>query len=1656
MTDKNYLSDVFKDDELVGGDIDNSLIYKFIKSYPSINSTNGGQTHSEENVRWLTRQFTKKPFIIPYTDNESFDEFWYEGAVLNAGRTNGGMANIDGYIINMADTTTKTSFDNTEDTALSTGGPSGYIMHQRLQRAVGEVLSQLSSDVTQYLSYLSSINLQKLMLTLSYNYKKSKGEDVSDIDTSTIYTDLSNILPGESNNAIFVKAGEYIITYTGTLGEYIYNNFNVTTLATDYSDIIKDVRDISTTELDENNNTIIRHGYGITYYTFFGIIDDKLHPIKNETTNNYISSLYIRDILGLYFIWQADDSRVVTNSYPSTLDTNINFLDDTMTPQDPGGNILRGLALSQTKLYDCSTTYLTVDDTDPDYNYFINKVNTLGATTGSIYEGLSKTAINVRTDTTNPTLYNLADYYQATCFDVVNASDIIDLFQYYNGGTAQESDFTRDAYHTGALYYLSDSYYCLPLDRLSNSCKSLLCHTVNNEPIEVGFMTSSGALMARNYEYTVVENGVIVHKIFIEGYVSFFRRLVATLLNIDYEATMPNPNDYNSPEWNQLLKDFQLGTYTVDKSVLSVALQMLLEDIFGASTIITFELLYNTFLAPYMNLHIQTAWSSLYDLNVDCGSVSTSKYKTRWGYNILNDNLSEITDPTPIIVDDKTAMIGEHWQQYPHVNLQINHTYANTSWSVPKYLSYFYNQDTDNGRLSSYLAENEYSELAEGFETYIAISDLDAITNKYSLCEDYITFLKNCSCRGWDDTYNPNSVSGTNLINVKYKVTNLTINAGMYGFNITNKIVDRVAKFVNFDTSGAENNTKYINFKESDVTPAEFLLPIEAGYINNVAIRLDTLCPWRQDYDNNTFVYPYNENDTDIPVGQINPTLSESFNLWLTAYSTIEYDQAQTIGLSGYSFTGRSQGMVTYVPMLFRLYKDSQNYLNGIKCDGTNTHAGIFIDYKFPRDVNTTDFWFANTWLSNIAWVTAWEIESHAASAPTSTDSMYPYLNIRNKTILSVDQIYDIDEDGNYITLEAVVNTYIVNNNESLQQEIDAVDIRLTQEVDNPEFVFNKAIPTPENNDEEQIDLIYGDSTVTGLENGIKALQEDINHLTNTYEEEVPVPDEVTHIVTVELENNKYLDLKNTITPILKLTFAKTFADDIDNFKKGIDTQKSKLFKSTVRITIGSSAIIDLDNSVYNQVTHEGNYLNNRIPIKWTSNYNIIDCSLRIGEAISTEETYSVTSDYITIYNTINNTTMDIIVDVEISYNDTLNIAEATCNISTINDANTLTIYDMAYILRANYALSELTWTQVSNLTKMGMASKLWSLGDIKTFKLNYTDPDTQESTFINIPAMIIGFNQDGPNTITWMTRQNTTDNFGPVLTGRFPCEMGTSYNDGYNNTIENSSVYNPAPVWEWLNGQTNSICQAVDSEMKTVILPARKITRPLYVVKDDVTNTYHEYQNNNGYYKNYRISFYTNDYNDYEVPENTYDKYREYGNYNTPVTESGGDPFWLPSIYELGLSATALDNSDNYIDEAEGTAYENAIDENSTHYISTASQYATLRSYPHGSNMYTDCIEGSVITYDYFKLPESKQDVLSPFISRDYYAVRSDDVTGTFDEDTSDDVYTKYATANRTMYVVETVPNEDDITKRHYGIQDRATASLPSIHLTGFCFITH
>ena len=328
----------------------------------------------------------------------------------------------------------------------------------------------------------------------------------------------------------------------------------------------------------------------------------------------------------------------------------------------------------------------------------------------------------------------------------------------------------------------------------------------------------------------------------------------------------------------------------------------------------------------------------------------------------------------------------------------------------------------------------------------------------------------------------------------------------------------------------------------------------------------------------------------------------------------------------------------------------------------------------------------------------------------------------------------------------------------------------------------------------------------------------------------------------------------------------------------------------------------------------------------------------------------------------------------------------------------------------------------------------------------------------MDVEATIIGFDQDGINTITWITTQGL-NNYGPVLSTSFSPNMGTTANDGYNYNSE----YSGSSIWQWLNGSTNSICQAVDTEFKSIILPVQKISRPLYVVKNTDNTTYHKYgydtttQTSCGYHKQNYVTFASKlSYNsDYSVPDTIYDKYHNYG---TTGTNTGGDPFWLPSLYELGFAPDDYNTiTDKFIDEPETSAYQFATYVQGEMFDIYAEKYESIRVTPSGTNINDDIMDIPEFTYDYFKQDISLQNIFPSqyLLCRSYFAVTSDDITDasvTFDTEELTDLYSKYATARRICHVVSITGDEGNT---HLYACDKDTAPYVG-GITAFCFVTH
>lgn len=1602
---KKFISDIFGTDN-PDTDIRQKLVYNYVKSYPSINSSNNGHIHSEENVRWLSKQFTKKPFIIQYDDN-NMDEFHYEGASLNAGITNGGMVNIDGYIINTASDMTKLSFDNTEDTKMGTddGGYNlGYIGHQTLQRDIQQFIQGINnSDIGTIIPiiqpdlsidyYIHNLSEQYLGLTtedcwdylrycFSTIYKKNNHESilsevyyVGDLEIPVDY-DAGISCGGTDSAGLY---GKIIITYTDEVLDYIHNYMDISKFSDKYT-ITEGIRDG-------------KEYMDIEYPVFYGIANNYSKPVRMvNNLDTYDSSLFLEDIFGFYYLFNINLS-LGTNTFPSNFCTDINFVEDTITPTDPNVLTTPGIIRTNNKIYDLSNLYETItisQNLQPD---LYDAVIAAGMENQTFY-AKSNSIQNL------PTPYNAVDILNDTHFKLTSSTNVINWYKTLNN--VDDTAINDQLNSGGHLDKLCDLYYCLPL-----SDEILRVFGVrqpdSNSYIPVGIITSSGALMIRNYERRFSEtaherhpewqyqtsyvdidtNENVYQQIYVEGYMSFFRRVCALLYNIDITNTLgpygniSNLNDLGCEGWRKIFKDIQYGVLTIDISGSPTVIDNLSDvtNFFAVSDVhdITFEILYNKLLAPYVNMYTQLAWSQLF---LNTTRNTNNNYKAIKAYTVIKemaipgakDNISSITIP-------------------------VTHNYTN-GYSGQKTITYGLNTYTDYQRLDKFLCSTNITEVPSGINTRTKI-DIESMADSQcaSICQDYIDYIKGCARFIWTDTNFSGNVREQDLgyIQIPFKITTLETTTNSYdNFTVLNGVVDKFA-----------NYTKGINNSQTcEITP---------GYIQNVTISTYTLLPIDSVTDNNYTLYMTQE---PAPTNlQENPLNQGSYELKLNTHTNIDYDGSQTRGVSGYNFVGNSQGWVVAVPTMFRLYKDSQNELNG-RLRGTVDHAGIFIDYKLPYLVEEKDFWFANTWLSSIRGVIIYDIESSGASYPNTIDGMSQYLRLRNHTIFSTEDIYSKDSEGNYISLNTYIQQFL-SDEEPMLKYVDWKN-------DN---TYGKVC----------IEQVY-----RGLQNNVKRLKSYVDDSMFTTEYNYVSGDTGTLIRTTVkptahpslsyyyyIKNNTYHNIKTTgiedgiLNILIKHTFLPT--DNINEYTLNTTNipNTNSVFKSTLKFEFIERLKLSL-NTIFNQFgttpSLEG------IPTSWSSNYPV---------------TTEVDSEGITHYNMelvnyINPKQVNTaLVELTAYLSEDKKSAIGYCQISMIADNQTLTSMDMNYLWKELYKLDRIPWNQVSVITKTGCAPKMWNIGDTKTFNVTYA------GTTYPIQAMIIGFDEDinrcypkSSHTVTWMTNiYNNSDldvSSVALFNKTFPADLRNTSTNGQLGYNHYTSGQPDLDIVKWMNYNQQ------DLEAEGIGIYAYTDPELIQVTAQSVTTT--------------GLVYTCNKNTDYKLLVHNYED-------THPITGHRGLTFWLPSLSQLGLSFLQDDPIESELN----------VDDSVTRELFTLNEpYPNISS---SDDVNFRIVESSKdpqsLAYSYFKQDTSVQNVKPlMMLTSSYYTINLNlDTLPTPPASVDDYVYnnTDFTNIPRTMYAVGAGYDDNTTKGRWFTIlhREEVLSVLNNELHTDFCFIT-
>ena len=1640
---EGFISNIFNNSVISGSlkDIREQMTYNYTKSYPSINSSNAGLIHSEENVRWLTKQFTKKPFIIQYDDND-MDEFAYTGADLYAGIANGGMVNIDGYIINSANDMTALSFDNTKTVKIGTNS-NGYIGHYQLQFASQQFLKGLeNSDLSTYIDmgnldpnstsnsvtiglskyfteHLKSVypdadlttencweytkkslsNIYKQELrdnNIEYNYTKSSTTIPLDFDIS------KNASIGNSSySSTSIYVGNTTITYEDDIKDYIVEHMDYENLQQNYPDYIQDVN------ISRDATTNVVNSITVSYKIYYGILKDKLKSrlsyYGSGSSQDYIPSIYIEDIFGFCYLF-VDSMHIQTLSYPSTQDTNINLLQDTITPStqpdSSGRDIIRGLST----IYDASKLYREVTLEDGDGAYWLNRAIE-NVPEGSEYNHFTLSDLVTRDDTQTDfnegfdlnTLLN-------THFTDVTAQSIINTYETYNNTTVDVDVFNSG----GHLNTLCDNYYCLPLN--STLCRLFCLPSYNNNYVPVGFMTSSGALMIRNYErrfspedaqkegwsyqtYYIdsYDNSTVCQQIYVEGYISFFRRVCALIYGIDIMnittsyGNVSETNKYNSEAWNNILKKIQYKEISPDSESWQPADVEAVTQFFGVANFsdLTFDVIYNKLLAPYINFYIQLSSSAL---QTDTLSSTNNNFKAVKGYSVVKNS---VEDPS-IIVEDTSD----------DIKLKLTHIYSNgvQTFNSDKILSYQLNTQTDYQRLNNYLCAQDGINYTEGLidRSKVNVSGLNTPLDRASLCEDYITYLKGCARIDWADVNRHDN----KYIQSSFRITTLeTDSNNTYDkFAVTNKVYDMFASYF----CGTDNSE---------------LAHIQSNYIQNVCLSTATLLPIDSRAYKSYKWYGQPESRLTAPNNPMDYVLKE---LTLATRTTIDYDGSQMKGVSGFYYLGMSQGWCLAFPTLFRLYKDGQNYLEGRK-RGTVYHAGLYIDYKLPKDVQQNEFWFTNTWLSAIRSATEFDIEnsglrdtlgSDYINYPSNTDGMRDYLHLRNHTLFSSDVIYSIDENGNYISMQDYINNLIQFNQNSFP-ELDYVDFM-------------------EDSDSENI--VCTQTTHSGLLDNVNRLHEYVQDLSWNIE----YSQNNNSVYELTLENNKYYDLTESSTNLDTLIiegFSEVPTSNINRY--GINTTADYSDNTIIRCTVKTrfqNSFVTPFQIILDTTLNE--FTNSPISVIWDSNYpvTIVDSD--------TEPKYTIqVIDPANIQTT--QTSSICFIELEIHLNSTKTTGIGHCNISLVASDTTLTMSDMNYLWKEFYTLDKLSWKQVSEATRRGLAKKLWTVGNIKTFNMTYN------GTTYPLQAMIIGINEEPgmTNTITWLTNIYNDPNVDAysceLLNTTFSMNLsrGTNYNkgrygyDGMHNGDPNNG-YDLAVV-NWLNNTSTGVLGFCDSEFRSTVVPVVKTTGLVYTYSDGEIPDVDPGSNQLTPDVKLLCASASASYDD-----TTYsDLYRKSGRSQLY--------FWLPSLSELNIPFVG-EQCDDAGERKLNWSLPPVITRESPYYITQEGDAAFLVNEQKSNSETNPC------TYSYFKLPKSQQNAECPtLLTRSYYTINLDINTLSPVPTLEDYTYTPgdYDNCDRFMYLVGTAytPGSEG---RWLGLLRRKDMKNQNV-TTDFCFVT-
>ena len=350
----------------------NTIKLNNVKAYPSVNSPNDGGFNSEENMRWLTKAVTSRPFIIGQTNEEVDAQFESQGAAGNGMYTASGMFSVDGYICKLANQS-DISFDNTDHNRLMTTNT------QHIQRFIHELTNQGTNDAIAI--KMSQFTFDEYN-PANYDYTQSQSVDELKENLKEAYEGHKCIgyIWNTYKNSYFSALDTTDSSYVSFKTDKFENKIEVLSQAISLQNNIPAYIQDPNNGISEKIGTAFSNPKNVNEITIFYPLFFEDYKEWDTETKSYVKTQQIRftDIFGLTFYYSTESCD--SKTYPTTHSTFEN-----VNSNNPLSGITEDICKRTTEpnnLYDYSRIYesdgtrktTSVSDTEISNNDSLSKI----------------------------------------------------------------------------------------------------------------------------------------------------------------------------------------------------------------------------------------------------------------------------------------------------------------------------------------------------------------------------------------------------------------------------------------------------------------------------------------------------------------------------------------------------------------------------------------------------------------------------------------------------------------------------------------------------------------------------------------------------------------------------------------------------------------------------------------------------------------------------------------------------------------------------------------------------------------------------------------------------------------------------------------------------------------------------------------------------------------------------------------------------------------------------------------------------------------------------------------------------------------------------------------------------------------------------------